>query len=147
MSRKEINFPTNIGALIMAAIKSIRKIPNRGRTIKRLIKSQRSPLYFGNALFCPKHEKKWASSFFFWLVAVLARVNLRPAFQAGMAVHASEASTDLDEPGDKEIVLKNSVRNLSQVRLIMLKVKLCFWGNNSSFCTRANTCEIVLNCD
>ena len=79
--------------------------------------------------------------------SVLPRQLATCLAQAGMAVHASEASTDLDEPGDKEIVLKNSGRNLSQVRLIMLKVKLCFWGNNSSFCTRENTCEIVLNCD
>jgi hypothetical protein len=37
-----------------------------------------------------------------------------------MAVHASEASTDLDEPGDKEIVLKKRGRNLGQFRLILL---------------------------
>jgi hypothetical protein len=71
--------------------------------------------------------------------SVLPRQLATCLAQAGMAVHASEASTDLDEPGDKEIVLKNSGRNLSQFRLIMLKVKLCFWGNNSSFCTSENT--------
>jgi hypothetical protein len=46
-----------------------------------------------------------------------------------MAVHASEASTDLDEPGDKVILLKKRGRNLSQFRLtILLLVKICFGG-------------------
>jgi hypothetical protein len=48
-----------------------------------------------------------------------------------MAVHASEASTDLDEPGDKEIVLKQSGRNLSQFRLI--KSKIMFLGKQFKF--------------
>jgi hypothetical protein len=59
-------------------------------------------------------------------VSVLSRKLATCLVQAGMADHASEASTDLDEPGDKEIVLKKSGSNLSQCRFIMLKVKLCF---------------------
>jgi hypothetical protein len=48
VSRKEIVFPTNIGALIMAAIKSIRKISNRGQDHEKTNSKSKEPAQFRN---------------------------------------------------------------------------------------------------